>query len=552
MSKPKPIHHARMIVIGVATAAVALTLVLSAAAAPLAASQSVSTSCSPGTKVETTRGPICGRTANGVTTYASVPYAAPPVGNLRWKSPRQHRPWTKTLQATTEPAKCPSPGVPPSSAPASGTSEDCLYLKIQRPADAKPGERLPVMYEIHGGGFLGEARNDNGANLVRRGHVEYVYVGYRLGILGFLAHKALGKHSGDYGIQDQQAGLRWVNHNIARFGGDPGNVTIFGGSAGGASVCDQVASPTAAGLFQKGITVSGFYNYQHDTIWPKADCKSSYYTEAHAQKVGAQFAKRVGCGHGQVATCLRKTAVDKLVRNGGQYLDPSAGGTIGPIINNSTLTRAPKDAFATGQVNDVELIADVGRDEFNGGVYNNYPDRPIVVPTNAAAYAKLVRDQFHASARAVMHQYPLRRYPSPYVAYRTIMADSASVCPLLKTGDKLSRHIPVWLDINEDRSVPTASRRPLGALHGATNGMVHYPPSKLDPAQKALQNQLLAGWIHFARVGNPDTFAARWPRYGPGHRSVLSLRPADTSRLVSAKVIGQRHHCKFWNNVTRY
>jgi len=149
------------------------------------------------------------------------------------------------------------------------------------------------MYEIHGGGFLGEAQTDNGANLVSTGPVIYVYVKYRLGILGFLADKALGPHSGDYGLQDQQAALRWVRQNIAAFGGNPHNVTIFGESAGGASVCDQVASPRARGLFRRGISISGFYNFNVNTIWWPADCKSKLLTEAQAQKLGAAFAAAV-------------------------------------------------------------------------------------------------------------------------------------------------------------------------------------------------------------------------------------------------------------------
>lgn len=148
-------------------------------------------------------------------------------------------------------------------------SEDCLYLKIVRPGHLSRGKSLPVMVEIHGGGFVGEALTDHGSNLVRRG-VIYVYPSYRLGILGFLAEKALGKHSGDYGLQDQQAALRWVKQNISAFGGDPDNITVFGESAGGASVCALATSPTARGLFEKGISLSGFYNYNTNNVWPRA------------------------------------------------------------------------------------------------------------------------------------------------------------------------------------------------------------------------------------------------------------------------------------------
>lgn len=272
---------------------------------------------------------MCGLTSGSQTSYLDIPYAAPPVGRLRWRPPQPVQPWTTTYQATQRGPGCLEPGFPAGPPPA-GTSENCLYLEVQEPAGTRAGQHLPVMFEIHGGGFLGEYRDDNGTNLINNGKVIYVYAGYRLGILGFLANKALGPHSGDYGLQDQQAALRWVQDNIARFGGNPHNVTIFGESAGGASVCDQVASPTARGLFQQGISISGFYNFNVNTIWWPADCKSRLLNEAQAQKMGAQFAAKVGCGNAaNVAACLRAVPAATLVEKGGQFLSPFAGGVIG-------------------------------------------------------------------------------------------------------------------------------------------------------------------------------------------------------------------------------
>lgn len=506
-------------------------------------------SCSSGTIVDTANGPVCGTSADGVTSYQGIPYAAAPVGELRWQPPQPHQPWHDTLPATQSVKSCPTPGVA-----AADTSEDCLYLKIQKPADAKDGEQLPVMYEFHGGGFLGENRTDQGENLVRSGRVVYVYVGYRLGVLGFLAAAALGEHSGDYGLQDQQAGLRWVQRNIARFGGDPHNVTVFGESAGGASVCDQVASPTAEGLFQKGISVSGFYNYQNNTIWSKADCKSTYYTESQAQRTGAQFAAKVGCGHGDVAACLRKVPVETLVDKGGQLVDPTAGGTIGPIVNGTTLTMSPSKAFATGHVNKVKLITDVGRDEFNGGIYENQPGLHDVVADTPAQYRQLVAEQFGRLAPTVRRLYPLSRYSSPFIAYRTIMADSASVCPLLDANDNLARHIPLYADLDEDADNPAHEQKePIGAVHSGTNLLVHYPSTDLDQNQAALQDQLLAEWTNFARTGNPAAaHSPAWPRYDRQHQLVLSLRPAGASVLIPARELREQHNCAFWDGSTRY
>ena len=539
-----------------AAAALVAGLTVAAVGGTSATAHAASPSCTAGTTVQTKDGPVCGLTAGTITSYLDIPYAAPPVGDLRWKSPQPHAPWTTVLQATTAAPECPSPGFPPGSPPAAGTSENCLYLKVEVPAGAKPGDHLPVMYEVHGGGFLGTALTNDGDNLVNSGKVVYVFANYRLGILGFLADKALGPHSGDYGLQDQQAGLRWVQHNIASFGGNPGDVTVFGESAGGASTCIQVASPTAKGLFQHAISVSGFYNYQDNIVWSKADCKSTYFTEAQAQQVGARFAAKVGCGNvANVAACLRGVPAATLVEDGGQYTEPTAGGTIGPFVNGTTLTMSPAKAFATGHVNHVELISDVGRDEFNGGVYANTPGLPVVVADTAAQYRQLVSEQFGRLAPTVERLYPLAQYQSPYTAYRTIMADSASVCPMLQTSQQLSQYIPVYVDIDTDADNPAGENLtlPLGAQHSGTNGLVHFPPSELDANQAALQDQLLAEWTYFARTGNPSApHTPAWSPYSVRQHPVMLLQPADTSIVTPEAFIAAQHNCGFWNEVTHY
>ncbi|MGH3185102.1 MAG: carboxylesterase family protein, partial [Streptosporangiaceae bacterium] len=343
-----------------------LTVGLTGRATAAAGRAAAAAACTAGTLVQTRDGPVCGVTANGVTSYLGVPYAAPPVSNLRWEPPAPVTPWTTTLQATAPGNICAEPSL---SGGVTG-SEDCLNLNVQVPAGTRAEQRLPVMVEIHGGGFLLFGPPD-GSHLVGAGHIVYVAMNYRLGILGFMANKALGPHSGDYGLQDQQAALRWVQANIARFGGDPHDVTIFGQSAGGASVCEQVASPTAKGLFEKADSESGFYNSAvgPNQVWEAADCKSQLPTEAQAQHAGAAFAAKVGCGTAanQLA-CLRTLPAATLVQNAGQVLNPAAGGTIAPTINGTTLPMSPGKAFATGHVNDVSLMIGVSRDEINGGV----------------------------------------------------------------------------------------------------------------------------------------------------------------------------------------
>jgi para-nitrobenzyl esterase len=539
-------------------AAVAAALVGGVAALVFASQPRAQTSpspppCSPGTLVQTGSGPVCGVTANGETSYLGIRYAAPPVGKLRWMPPQPAQPWTSTYQATQSGPACSSPGFPAGSPPQAGASEDCLNLEVQEPAGARAGEKLPVMFEIHGGGFLGEALDDNGANFVGAGPVVYVYVRYRLGILGFLADKALGPHSGDYGLQDQQAALRWVKQNIARFGGNPQNVTIFGESAGGASVCDQVASPTANGLFQQGISISGFYNFNVNTIWWPADCKSKLQTEAQAQRVGAQFAAKVGCANAaDVAACLRAVPASTLVEDGGQFLDPTAGGSIGPIVNGTTLPMSAAEAFKLGRINKVKLMIGVGRDEFNGGIYTNYPGHTIVANT-PAQYQSLVDQQFGSLAPTVMRLYPLQRFPSPspFIAYRTIMADAFSVCPALVSDAQLARHIPVYAYQDDDSDSP-GETQPLGANHSAINRLAHDPPASLDANQAALQSQVLAEWTGFARTGDPNVDGAPpWTRYTTPGRPVMSLVPAGDSALTPTSAIMMQHNCGFWDAVNR-
>jgi para-nitrobenzyl esterase len=531
-----------------AATSIAAVAAVAMATATVAAAQPAAPACTAGTLVQTAAGPVCGLVANGVTSYLGIPYAAPPVGALRWRPPAPVTPWTTTLQATQPGAECPQPAFPAGSPPPTNTSENCLTLNVQVPTNAGPGP-LPVMVEIHGGGFIIGSPPD-GTHMAAAGRVILVAIHYRLGILGFLANKALGAHSGDYGLQDQQAALRWVKRNIARFGGDPHNVTLFGQSAGGASVCDAAVSPTAAGLFQKGISESGFYNYWVNTIWSIGDCKSQLLTEAQAQKAGASFATKVGCGTAtDVAACLRAVPVQTLIANGGQILDPTAGGTIGPIINGTTLPMSAAEAFILGRLNKIRLMIGVARDEFNGGVYTT------LVANTPAEYQALVRQQFGALAPTVMSLYPLSRFPdsSPFIAYRTVMADSASVCPALVADRRLAKNIPTYAFENDNADTPTTSTLPLGAFHNAENPFL-FPSATatFDPNQAAFGDQIVAEWTGFARTGNPTVPGApRWTRYTNANPDVMSLVPSGDSALTPTSTINLQHHCGFWDAVNR-
>jgi para-nitrobenzyl esterase len=273
--------------------AVAAGLALAAGTANAAPAGTVSPLRGP--VVRTIGGAVRGARAGAVEEFLGIPYAAAPTGALRWHAPQPAAPWTGIKDATAYGDHCAQPASPFGVA---GTSEDCLNLNVFTPASGA-GHLLPVMVWIHGGAnVVGESGDYDPTPLVRDG-VIVVTINYRLGALGFLADPALSGPSGasgDYGLMDQQAALRWVQNNIGRFGGDRRDVTLFGESSGGLSVLSQLASPQAKGLFSKAIIESGGYDLNTATL-------------ATAQSAGEQFAAKTGCADepttAQTASCLR-------------------------------------------------------------------------------------------------------------------------------------------------------------------------------------------------------------------------------------------------------
>ncbi|MGZ6124296.1 MAG: carboxylesterase/lipase family protein, partial [Myxococcales bacterium] len=273
-----------------------------AIALPLAASAAFATPRSP--VVATKDGPVRGVLSDGIDRFLGIPYAAAPVGDLRWRPPQPHGRWTGVRDATGFGSHCPQVASPFGLASA---TEDCLFLNVFTPARREHGRgggeedfgRLPVMVWFHGGALLvGESDDYDPVRLVRE-DVIVVTVNYRLGVLGFFAHPALTAESpdhasGNYGLMDQQAALRWVQRNIDAFGGDPQRVTIFGESAGGLSVHSHLASPLSAGLFHRAIVESGAYALVQPSL-------------AQAEAQGAAVAVEAGCAD-QTAACLRSAS----------------------------------------------------------------------------------------------------------------------------------------------------------------------------------------------------------------------------------------------------
>jgi para-nitrobenzyl esterase len=538
----------------VIAAAVILTVGTSAAVrASAARPDQAPPACAAGTDVTTTTGPVCGivNSSNGVSEWLAIPYAAPPVGALRWEPPQPHASWTTTLQATAYGPECEQQDAFGTVLPLQG-SEDCLFVNVFRPAGATASSNLPVMVHIHGGGFrIGNGQGDYSL-LASTGDEVVVSLQYRLGIFGFLADPALGPHSGDYGLQDQQAALRWVQENIAAFGGNPDHVTIFGESAGASSVCDQIASPTAAGLFEGAISTSGEYDGLFGVPGPGEtlevqDCKSALPTEAQADSLGASYAAALGCGSGSpaaVAACLRSAPAADVAETAGyggyQY---GGHGTIAPTINGSTLTMTLRQALRTGHVNRVAVIAGVGRDE---DLVSN--ETGVALPTTAAGYTALVESQYGRYAPRILAMYPLSRYYSPYVAFRTVAADSDTVCPALVTDRELARYMPVYgYEMDDGDPPPNTQTVPAGAQH-ASDPWDLTPVTGLDANMQVLQQQEIGYVTTFARTGNPTTQNAPvWPEFRSGY--ILSLAPGGDSEAMPIAVIEQIHNCGFWDQI---
>jgi para-nitrobenzyl esterase len=491
-----------------------------------------------GALVRTEDGLLRGSLGNGVRTFVGVPFAAPPVGRLRWRPPQPVRPWHGVRDATTPGSPCPAlpTVVAGDSSKGGSTNEDCLYLNVTTPTPLR--HRLPVMLWIHGGGFLNGAGTDyDAAVLAREAGAVVVTINYRLGPFGFLALPGLSTEardhaSGNFGLQDQQAAMAWVRRNIAGFGGDPRKVTIFGESAGGISVCAQLASPLARGLFQRAITESG-------------PCTAQSRTLASAEASGAGLAAGLGCADAatQVA-CMRGKGVAEILAAGGQAL-----GSFGPVVGGALLPRQIPDAIASGRFNHVPVIEGTNHDE----------DRLFVAlffdlqgnPVTAAQYPALLQAQFGAAAPAVLARYPLSAFATPSEALATVVTDSVFACPARAANALLSRQVRTFAYEFNDPNAPefliTDPVMPLRAFHAAEipyifrNAAVE---AVFTPNQLALSRQMIGYWSRFAATGDPNgRHAPHWPRYRTRSDLIQSLAPAATRPIAG---FAADHNCAFW------
>jgi para-nitrobenzyl esterase len=490
--KECPVTHTRLALLGGTLAALTSAAVLRGAEAP---------------RVTTNAGPVVGASDGAIVSFKGIPYAKPPVGPLRWRAPQPVDRWATDRAATLFGASCPQTMAPEmADGHASATSEDCLTLNVWAPAHVTAP--APVMVFVHGGGNNAgsSARRYYGSESFARDGVVLVSLNYRLGWLGFFAHPAItrdapdGEAAGNYGLLDQIAALQWVKTNIRAFGGDPGNVTVFGESAGAGDIVTLMAAAPAAGLFEKAIVESV-------GRWERLQM----LTDAAAK--GLMAASHWSVTADATAAALRSVPVEDIVRTPAD---------VDPTIDGRLLPEQPARAFLDGRAPHIPLMIGTNSDE--GSLLG---DR-----SNAADFlAGFTREEL-ATARTL--------YPGldDQKLARALFRDAFFAAPTRWIARHASASAPVFV-YRFSYVRHTQRGRMIGAQHGAELPYVfdswHEGPgggSFLDSEDRAVAATMHACWVAFARTGAPACAGVpAWPAYRADSDDVMDL---DAMSVVRA------------------
>lgn len=488
-------------------------------------------------------GSVQGIEVEGVNAYLGIPYAAPPVAALRWAKPRLPQSWGGVRKADKVPPHCTQ-----SIFGFDRGQEDCLYLNVWTPT-LHPEKPLPVMVWIHGGGFiLGHSYETTpGQRLANKENVIVVSINYRLGAFGFMAHPELSREnlgsSGNYGMYDQLFALQWVRNHIKNFGGDANNVTVFGESAGGMSVCNLLVSPLSQELFQKAIIESG-------------PCFSKYPDLAFMENQGKTMEKQLHCDSASSPlACMRaKTPTEILAA---MPLDP--GMAFGehnanwmPNIDGQALKEQPARSLSEGRFTPVPVMN--GNNANEGELMVMFAHEYQFAKLTPELYPKrinyLVRDE--SKVQKVLERYPLADYADPGEALSSVMGDHTFVCQEKWTSDAIAKHAPLYSYFfsypKADFVLPEA--RQLGAFHSAEVQFIFgYPMSWFSKTfrgdELALSDNMMAYWAQFARTGDPnDGQRTHWPLYKDSQKR-LQLDVASSEKNAS----DTDATCVFWRDL---
>jgi para-nitrobenzyl esterase len=487
--------------------------------------------------------------------FLGVPYAAAPVGSLRWAPPQPAAPWTGVRDAV-RPADPAAQG--PGEAPNGINNEDCLYLNIVAPRTSAGDQPKPVMVWLHGGGLSsGTANSYDPRRLVVEGDIIVVTVEFRLNIFGFFGYPGL-EGSGTFGLQDQQAALRWVQRNIAGFGGDAGNVTLFGESGGAIAACAQLTSPGALGLIHRAILQSGAAT----TSWPRNAANlgphgSFWRPLKEIESAGEDLAAEMGCterkGSPRALKWLRDQPASKLLAHVSKFGTAGYGGAVLPIN--------PDKALRQGRFHAVPIISGYNRHEGRGlalGMQLVAGGKPMT----DGEYRELLDKAFGKRVREVEARYPRSGYASPALAWSAIYTDRMFVCPQIAATRALAQRAPAFAyefaDTNAPGLFPFYPGFPPGASHsGELPFLIDVENKPIDmtgkhvpltEGQKALAGTMIRYWTRFARTGNPNGEGLpRWPQFeADAARPAVQILCPGPGGIGPGNDAVAAHHCEFW------
>ena len=523
----------------------------------------------------TTSGPVAATDSLGMRNYFAIPYAAPPTGELRWAPPAPAASWTAALANMQSAAPCLQTSASPFRL--QNGQEDCLYLDVHAPTTEGP---FPVMVWIHGGAFNtgGAVTYADASPLVARG-VIVVTIAYRMGPMGFLGHPALRAADGsvgNYGIMDQQAALHWVQDNIAAFGGDRNNVTIFGESAGGFSVMTHLASPLSKGLFHKAIVESGGYAFDRQLS------QTALETLSTAVVTNALAAAGVSCATVDAA-CLRGLSTAVVSTQLATAFNMAAASPV-PSIDGKVLTRSIKATFAAGENARVPMLNGSNEDEYSlflaiGEMGRRAAAMPANFdPTNtsfalqATAYPGTLGTLaagtgMTGATLADTGYYPLANYGSnpalqPSLGATAVGTDVIFSCPALNLSRRAAAQgTPIWMyEFRDQTAIPSVGLDtsakyylsfPQGAAHSYELQYLYNLRDLQSDEHRALRDAMTSYWAAFARTGDPNGAGApAWPAF-TGADKVLGLDVVSGGGIKVTDSFDATHKCSsVWTMLT--
>jgi para-nitrobenzyl esterase len=521
-----------------------------------------------------------GTAKSGITDFLGIRFAAPPMGNLRFAPPAPPPAVAGTISATAFGSPCPQNASPFGS---ESTNEDCLSLNIYVPGSGVSARNnLPVMVFFYGGAFVdGEGSIYDPSSMAIQGNVIVVTVNYRLGILGYMASSALSGQSadqvsGNYGFEDQLFALQWVRQNIGAFGGNSSDVTIFGESAGGFSVCAAIVSPRGAGLFQRAITESG-------------PCGEPLPSLAGAQASGDAMVSALGCAESSDAAsvnCLRSLPTADILAE--QSTITSASNLTSlvaffPNVDGVLIPQQPILSLALGEYNHVPIIEGTNHDEGRLFVALGFDLNPQVGTITAADYPIAIQGvasalvtgssgllatsgtttagssgsnaaEVNLISQEILHEYPLANYAGPGEALGAVLTDGLFSCIANISNEIFSLSVPTYAYQFDDENAPTPELPPVSFPYGATHTdelqflfTLASTPSALSSAEQNLAAIMQNYWSSFARSGTPNTLQT--PAWAPFNIAAGNVQSLNTPRPGVEFGFAAQHHCNFWIGV---